>query len=174
MDFAQQLQYHFLDGVITDDETWCYQCDPEAKRQPMEWRPKNSPRRKKPRTSKSKTKIMLIYLFDIRGTIHFEFVPKETIVDHAFYVEVLKRLFDAVTRKRGELWRDCTLILHHYNAPEYSSLRVSQILAGKGISAMDHLPYSPDLAPAHFWLFPKLKSVLKEGVSRTLGTIYRL
>jgi hypothetical protein len=36
-----------------------------------------------------------------------------------------------------------------------------QFLAGKGISAMDHPPYSPDLAPADFWLFPKLKSVLK-------------
>jgi transposase len=42
-----------------------------------------------------------------------------------------------------------------------SPLRVTQILAGKGISAMDHSPYSPDLAPAHFWLFPKLKSMLK-------------
>jgi hypothetical protein len=38
---------------------------------------------------------------------------------------------------------------------------VTQFLAGKGISAMDHLPYSPDLAPADFWLFPKLKIVLK-------------
>jgi hypothetical protein len=26
---------------------------------------------------------------------------------------------------------------------------------------MDHPPYSPDLAPANFWLFPKLKSVMK-------------
>jgi hypothetical protein len=38
---------------------------------------------------------------------------------------------------------------------------VSQFLAGKGISAMDHLPYSPELAPADFWLFPEVKSVLK-------------
>jgi hypothetical protein len=38
---------------------------------------------------------------------------------------------------------------------------VSQFLSGKGISAMDHQPYFPDLAPADFWLFPKLKSVLK-------------
>jgi hypothetical protein len=36
-----------------------------------------------------------------------------------------------------------------------------QFLAGKGISAMDHPPYSTDLTPADFWLFPKLKSVLK-------------
>jgi hypothetical protein len=38
---------------------------------------------------------------------------------------------------------------------------VSQFLAEKGISAMDHPPYSPDLVPADFWLFPKLKSVVR-------------
>jgi len=26
---------------------------------------------------------------------------------------------------------------------------------------MDHQPYSPDLAPCDFWLFPKLKNALK-------------
>jgi hypothetical protein len=36
-----------------------------------------------------------------------------------------------------------------------------QFLAGKGISAMEHLPYSSDLSPTDFWLFPELKSVLK-------------
>jgi hypothetical protein len=34
---------------------------------------------------------------------------------------------------------------------------VPQFLARKGISAMDHPPYSPDLAPADIWLFPTLK-----------------
>jgi hypothetical protein len=38
---------------------------------------------------------------------------------------------------------------------------VSQVLAGKGISVMDDSPYSPDLAPADFWLFPELKGELK-------------
>jgi hypothetical protein len=38
---------------------------------------------------------------------------------------------------------------------------VFYFLAIKGIFAMDHLPYSPDLAPTYFWLFSKLKSVLK-------------
>jgi transposase len=74
----------------------------------------------------------------------------------------MKRLTDAARRKRAELYRDRSLILHHDNAPAQSSLRVSQFLAGKGISATDHPPYSPGLAPADFWLFQKLKSVLKE------------
>jgi hypothetical protein len=38
---------------------------------------------------------------------------------------------------------------------------VSQFLAGKGISAMDHPPYSRDLPPADFYPFPEHKSVLK-------------
>jgi hypothetical protein len=38
---------------------------------------------------------------------------------------------------------------------------VLHILAGKGISTMGHLPYSPDLTPTDLWLFPKLKSILK-------------
>jgi hypothetical protein len=38
MDFAEQLQeVNFLDHVITSDETWCYQYDPKAKCQSMEW-----------------------------------------------------------------------------------------------------------------------------------------
>jgi hypothetical protein len=75
-------------------------------------------------------------------------------------MEVLKCLIDAVRRKQGE-WRDRSLILHHNNALAHSSLLVPQFLARKGISSMDHLPYSPDLAPADFWLFPKLKSEMK-------------
>jgi transposase InsO family protein len=57
---------------------------------------------------------------------------------------VLKKLIDAIRRKRGELWRDHSLILHHDNTLAHSSLQVSQFLAGKGISATDHPPYSPD------------------------------
>jgi histone-lysine N-methyltransferase SETMAR len=104
---------------------------------------------------------MLICFSDIRSAIHFEFVPEGTTVNQTFYVEVLIRLIDAVRRKRGELWRDRSLILYHDNAMAHSSLRGSQFLAGKDISAMDHPPYSPDLAPAVLWLYPKLKSVLK-------------
>jgi hypothetical protein len=51
--------------------------------------------------------------------------------------------------------------LHHDNAPAYDALRVREFLAKKSITKMDHPPYSPDLAPCNFWLFPKLKNALK-------------
>jgi hypothetical protein len=43
-----------------------------------------------------------------------------------------------------------------------------QFSAAKGISAKDHPLYSPALAPALFWLFPKLKNVLSQML-RTLN-----
>jgi hypothetical protein len=73
---------------------------------------------------------MLICSIDIRDVTGFEFVSEGATVNQTFYVEVLKRFIDAVRRKRGELWRDRSLILHD-NAPSYSALRVSQFLAGK-------------------------------------------
>jgi len=38
---------------------------------------------------------------------------------------------------------------------------VKQFLANKNITVLEHPPYSPDLAPYDFYLFPKIKSVLK-------------
>jgi hypothetical protein len=48
---------------------------------------------------------------------------------------VLKRLIDAVRRKRGEMWTDRSLILHE-DEPTHSLLQVTQFSAGRGISAM--------------------------------------
>jgi hypothetical protein len=103
----------------------------------------------------------LVWFFDISGIIHFELVARETTVNWTLYVEVLKRLIDAGRSKPGELWRDRSLILHHNNAPVCSSLPASQRLAGNVISAADHPPYCPHLAPADVSLSPELKSVLK-------------
>jgi hypothetical protein len=38
---------------------------------------------------------------------------------------------------------------------------VQQFLAEKNIPVITQLPYSPDLAPSDFWLFPTLKMGLK-------------
>jgi hypothetical protein len=45
--------------------------------------------------------------------------------------------------------------------PAHDVLRVCEFLAKKSITKLDHQPYSPDLAPCNFWLFPKLKDALK-------------
>jgi histone-lysine N-methyltransferase SETMAR len=51
--------------------------------------------------------------------------------------------------------------LHQDNAPANNALSVKQFLAHKNIAVLEHPPYSPDLSPYDFCLFPKIKSVLK-------------
>ena len=53
----------FFSHVITGDESWILEYDPETKRQSREWHTANSPRPKKARMSKSKIKSMLICFF---------------------------------------------------------------------------------------------------------------
>jgi hypothetical protein len=85
---------------------------------------------------------------------------KDQTVNKVYYVEVLKQLHEAVCRKRPE-FLPSDWILHCDTAPAHKTLSVEQFLAQKSITEMEHPSYSPDLAPNYFWLFPKMKSVLK-------------
>jgi len=58
----------FWGRVITGDETWVYQYDPETKRQSAQWKTPNSPRPKQFRRSKSRVKTTLL-TFYIRGIV---------------------------------------------------------------------------------------------------------
>jgi hypothetical protein len=49
------------------------------------------------------------------------------------------------------------------SSPTHDALSVPDFLAKKSITKMDHPPYSPDLAPSDFYLFPKLEK-FPEGV----------
>ena len=50
---------------------------------------------------------------------------------------------------------------HQDNAPVHNSILVTVYLTKIGIKTVPQPPYSPDLAPSDFWLFPKLKEKLR-------------
>jgi len=62
-------------------------------------------------------------------------------------------------------------MLHHDNAPAHASLLIRSYLAKHQTSVVPHPPYSPDLAPADFFLFPKLKTTLKGRRFETIEEI---
>jgi len=72
----------------------------------------------------------------------------------------MRRLREAIRKKRPELWNN-QWILHHDNAPVHTSLLVRDFLAKTSTASMPQPPYSPDLAPCDFFLFPKPKSPIK-------------
>jgi len=142
-----ERQDDILGHVITGDETWVYQYDPETKRQSAQWKTPNSPQPKKFRWSKSRVKKMLLTFFDIRGIVHYEFVPTGQTVNQVYYLAVLERLHEKVRWKRSELFANNSWILHHDNAPAHTALFVREFSATKQITVLEHAAYSPDLAP---------------------------
>ena len=68
----------------------------------------------------------------------------------------------SVKEKRRELWKTRSWLFHHDNAPAHDVLEIWEFLAKNNIAVLEQPPYSPDLAPCNFFLFSKLKEVMKE------------
>jgi hypothetical protein len=161
-----------LDKVITGDESWVFNYDPETNRRSEEWHAKSSPHPKKAQMRRSRVKTMITAFFDSRGIVHKEFVPPRQTVNHAFYKDVSERLRKRAQRVRRDIPDDW--VLHHDNAPVHTALSICEFLAKKNIPVLPHPPYSPDLAPRDFYLFPKLKLKLKGHHFGTMENIQKM
>jgi len=95
---------------------------------------------------------MLICFFDSEGIVHTEFVPQGHNVNQFYYREILERLRKRVVRVRPSIADNW--MLHHDNAPCHTKISVIEFLAKKGIPVVPQPPYSPDLSPCNFFLFP--------------------
>jgi len=76
-------------------------------------------------------------------------------------LEVLERLREKVRWKQLEFFARNSWILHHNNPPVHMALSVREFLPNKQITVLQHPAYSLDLAPYDFFLFPKIKEILK-------------
>jgi hypothetical protein len=81
--------------------------------------------------SKSKVKAMLIGFLDMRDVVMIEWVPVGQTVNQNYYWEVLTKFRERVRKKRPELWKNESWILHQDNAPAHSALLVKQFLVEK-------------------------------------------
>ena len=68
--------------------------------------------------------------------------------------------------------------MHQINAPVHNSYLVTDYFSKVGIKTVPYSPYSPDLAPCNFWLFPKLRGCryetieeMKEAVTKVIDTL---
>ena len=108
---------------------------------------------------KSKTKVMLNAFFDVHRIVHAEFLPQGQTINQHVYKNILRRLMRLVREKRRELLETRSWLLNHDNAPAHNALGIREFLAKNNIAVLEQPPYSPNLAPCDFFLFPKLKEV---------------
>ena len=92
-------------------------------------------------------------------------------------VEVLREFRKRFCRKRPALFKSAQWHFQQDNAPVYNSILVTDYLTKMGIKTVPQPPYSPDLAPCDFWLFPKLRGCqetieeMKEAVTKVIDTL---
>ena len=67
----------------------------------------------------------------------------------------------SVREKRRELWETRSRLLHHGNASAHNALEIPEFLPKNNIVVLEQPPNSPHLAPCDFFLFSKLKEVIK-------------
>jgi len=82
-------------------------------------------------------------------------------VTKEYYIEVLRRLRNALKRKWLRLWASGDWQLHHDSALAHSTALMQAFLAKLCITQVCQHPCRPDLAACDFWLFPKLILLLK-------------
>ncbi|GFV72223.1 HTH_48 domain-containing protein [Trichonephila clavipes] len=102
----------FMKLIITGDKSI-----PKQSSSRHNGKPPGSPRPKKARQVRSKIKVMLIVFLDADGIVHHEYAPLDQTVNKEFYLDVMRRLREAVRSKRPVLWASSRWMFHHDGAP---------------------------------------------------------
>jgi histone-lysine N-methyltransferase SETMAR len=100
------------------------------------------------------------------------FVPRGRTVNSAYIIEALARFLKVLKEKRPTMTAG-TWWFHWDNALVHTASMVTNWMAARQFQIIDHPPYSPDLAPANFFLFPSVKRELA-GKTVTQGTLKKV
>ena len=140
-------------SIMTGDETWVYNYNPESKRQSMCWVGAGDAPPIKFKRIQSTGKVMVEVFFGKCGHISTIPVEEQRTVTALWYVTncLPKALHEwgqqhPRTGTRG-------LKLHHDNASAHKAHVTLEFLEREKVKSLPHPPYSPDLAPCDFFLF---------------------
>ncbi|XP_035229771.1 histone-lysine N-methyltransferase SETMAR-like [Stegodyphus dumicola] len=152
----------FLQRIVAIDETWARAYEPELKRQSNELCHQCSPRPQKFRQEPSRVKVMLIMAYDWEGVILTHAAPEVQTVNADYYCRFLQHhLPPAMRRKCSRLLHNNLPIVLHNNARCHVAHNATLLLLQWQWEIQKHPPYSPDMSPCDFDLFPKLKEPLR-------------
>jgi histone-lysine N-methyltransferase SETMAR len=89
-----------------------------------------------------------------------DFLEKETTINSHRYIETLTAL-KGIKRRKERIGLRNEQLLQHDNARPHTNAATRDAIQRLEFSVLPHPPYSPDLAPCDFHLFPKLKKHVK-------------
>lgn len=90
------------------------------------------------------------------------------IIIKEYYQKVMCHFCDTMKCKHPKMWAASNWQFHHNNTHAYSSDLLQSFLAKHNTPVLHQASYSTDMAPCDFWLFLKLKMLLKGAVQRNI------
>ena len=152
---------NFFDRLVTVDESWVYQYDPEMKYQSKEWRTASEGAPRKAQRSRSSVKVMLTVFWDAEGVIMTDFLTQGNNMNKEHYSKLILSLRSEYRKKRPQKQRIGHMLLLQDNAPPHKAGLTQETIRDCGFELLPHPAYSPDLAPSDFFLFPEMTRELK-------------
>ena len=145
-------------NIVTGDETWIYSYEPESKQQSTVWVFQNEPKPTKVVRSRSAAKQMIACFFGYTGHVTTVALEDRRTVNTDWYTTIcLPEVINELRRTN----RNRRIILHHDNASCHTARQTVDFLSSNNVELMIHCPYSPDLSPNDFFLFPKIKNKMR-------------
>jgi len=104
---------------------------------------------------------MATVFWDSRGIIFTNYLEKGRTITGQYYTDLLGRFDAELMRKRPHLMKKKVLFhLTTHQLTPHSSAFATATLVELRYELLPHPPYSPDLAPCDFFLFPNMKKWL--------------
>jgi len=91
---ARSKWFPVASRMVTMDETWLHNCDPETRQQSMEWQHSGSPRPKMFRVQKSTGRVLASIFWDQDGILLIDYLPRGQTINGEYYLSLLVQLKD--------------------------------------------------------------------------------
>jgi histone-lysine N-methyltransferase SETMAR len=90
--------------------------------------------------------------------LFIDYLERGKTITGEYYSNLLTRL-DEKNREEKTRFAKENIIFHQENAPAHKSVLAMRKFRVMHYELLEHPPYSPNLAPSNFYLFPKLKTL---------------
>ena len=131
--------------------------EPQRRADNKQWKQKD---KKRPCIAKRtiSSKKMYAIFFNSSGPVVQVPCPSGHTVTGRFYKNsVLKKVKEFYNKRPRKDGQESTFYM---TTPPLISVRLLSLLASEKVKVLNHTPYSPDLSPCDFFLFPRLKKML--------------
>lgn len=104
----------------------------------------------------SESKILAVIVWDAKGILMINTLPKNTPMTDKMYAEQMYQLYSTIKMKRSNLIDQGVLLLHD-NIAAHKSACVVDAINDCGFAELPHPINSPDLSPSDYFLFESTK-----------------